>query len=267
MSNNLELIKQLREESGAGMVDCQKALNESGGDMDKALEILRKQGIAKAAKRSDRETAEGVIKAEASGGVGYMVEINSETDFVARNEKFQKFADDVLALIKEKEPKDIEELMALEMNDSTVKEALENLSGVIGEKLSLKRFAILKSEGTVAAYLHMGGRIGVLVALSEKDTDELAHNMAMQIAASDPKYISPDEVPAEEIEKEKEIYREQLRSQGKPENIIDKILTGKINKYFEEVCLLKQDYIKEEKKKVEDILGGVKVEKFIRYSL
>ncbi len=267
MSSNLELIKQLREKSGAGMVDCQKALAESGGDMNKALEILRKQGIAKAAKRSDRETAEGIIKAEASGGVGYMVEINSETDFVARNEKFQRFADDVLALIKKKEPQDLEELMALEIGSGTVKEALENLSGVIGEKLFLKRFAILKSTGTVAAYLHMGGRIGVLVSLNEKDKDGLAYDIAMQIAAADPKYISPDDVPSEEIEKEKEIYREQLRTEGKPENIIDKILTGKINKYFEEICLLKQDYIKDDKKKVEDILGGAEVEKFIRYSL
>ena len=149
----------------------------------------------------------------------------------------------------------------------TVKEKLDNLSGVIGEKLDIKGMDILNSDGTVAAYSHMGGKIGVLVSLDKSGENDLAYEIAMQIAATDPKCIIPEEVSEEDINKEKEIYREQLAKEGKPENIIEKILEGKISKYFEEVCLIKQEYIKEDKKKVEDILGDVKAEKFIRYNL
>lgn len=264
----MEQIRQLRERTGAGIVDCKKALEEAGGDFEKAVEILRKKGIAKAAKRSEREAKEGVIKiaVNEAGNEGYIVEINAETDFVARNERFQGFAEKVLDIIKNKKPAGREELMNLEMDGETVKGILENLSGTIGEKLEIKRFDIV-SGGTVAAYSHMGGKIGVLAVLDKPDKSELARETAMQIAAADPKYIFPEDVPAEETEKEKEIYRAQLIKEGKPEQIIDKIMHGKINKYFEEVCLVKQEYIKDDKKKVENILGDVRVEKFIRYSL
>lgn len=264
----MELIKELRNKTGAGIVDCKKALEEAGGDLEKAVEILRKKGIAKAAKRSDREAQEGIIKiaVNEAGNEGYIAEINAETDFVARNEQFQGFAEKVLDIIKSKKPAGREELMNLEMDGGTVKDNLENLSGTIGEKLDIKRFDIV-SGGTVAAYSHMGGKIGVLAALDKPDKSELAREIAMQTAAADPKYIYPEDVPAEEIEKEKEIYRAQLIKEGKPEQIIDKILQGKINKYFEEVCLVKQEYIKDDKKKVENILGDARVKKFIRYSL
>lgn len=265
----LETIKILREKSGAGMVDCKKALEESSDDIDKAMELLRKKGIAKAAKRGERETREGIIKlaVNSDNTEGYVLEMNSETDFVALNDQFKDFAQKAIDLAKEKKPKDLAELLNLGMDGGTLKEGLDNLSGVIGEKLEIKRYDILASEGTVAAYSHMGGKIGVLVALDKKGEKNLADEIAMQIAASDPKYIIPEEVAKEEIEKEKEIYREQLKKEGKPEKIFEKIMEGKINKYFEEVCLVKQEYIKEDKKKVEDILGDVKVEKFIRYSL
>ncbi|MEA3463654.1 MAG: translation elongation factor Ts [Patescibacteria group bacterium] len=264
----MEKIKQLRNTTGAGIVDCKKALEESGGNIEKAVEILRKKGIAKAAGRSGREANQGIImiSANESGAEGYIVEINSETDFVARNEQFQQFAEKILAVIKNNKPDSIEKLMKLEMDNSTVQKNLDNLSGIIGEKLDIKRYEIL-SGATVAAYSHMGGKIGVLVALDKTGEQELAHNIAMQIAAANPKYIAPDEVPAEEIEKEKEIYREQLLKEKKPENIIDKILSGKINKYFTEVCLIKQEYIKDDKKRIDDILGDIKVEKIVRYSL
>jgi len=267
--STLETIKILREKSGAGMVDCKKALEESGNDIEKAVEILRKKGIAKAAKRGEREAGEGVIKVDVGQGnkEGYIVEINSETDFVARNEQFQDFANQVMDLIKEKKPNNLDELLSLEMDEMTVKEKLGNLSGVIGEKLDIKKFNILKTEGTIAVYSHMGGKIGVLVSLDKSGENDLAYEIAMQIAATDPKCISPEELAEEDVNKEKEIYKEQLLKEGKPENIIEKIMEGKINKYFEEVCLIKQEYIKEEKKKVEDILGGAKVEKFIRYSM
>jgi len=193
---------------------------------------------------------------------------------VARNEQFQQFADKVLDIVKSNKPATRDELLDMQMEGRTVKESLDNLSGVIGERLDIKKCDTL-AGATVAAYSHMGGKIGVLVALDKAGQQELAHDIAMQIAAANPKYINSEDVPAEEVAKEKEIYREQLLKEGsprsggagKPENIIDKILSGKINKYFEEVCLVKQEYIKDDKKRVSDILGDVKVEKFIRYSL
>ena len=264
----MEKIKQLRERTGAGIVDCQKALEESGNDIEKAVEILRKKGIAKAAKRGDREANEGVIMIEVNeqGNEGYILEMNSETDFVAKNEKFQQFVKKVLEIIKSNKPQNKEELMKIKMDDTNVQESLANLSGTIGEKLDIKKCEVL-SGATVAAYSHMDGRIGALVSLDQPQKNEIAYDIAMQVAASNPKYIVPEDVDNKEIEKEKEIYRAQLLKEGKPENIIDKILEGKINKYFTEVCLAKQEYIKDDKKKVEDILKGAKVEKFIRYSL
>lgn len=262
-------IKLLREKCGAGMMDCKKALAEASGDITKAIEILRKQGITKAAKRSGRETSEGIIKLAISdaGNEGYIVEVNAETDFVVRNEKFQDFVNKVLTIIMQHKPRSLEDLLAFNMEDGTVKDTLDNLSGTIGEKMEIKRFDILSTNGTMAKYSHMGGRIGVLVALDKPEEDELAYNMAMQVAAANPKYIKPEDIPAEETDKEKEIYRELMIREGKPENILDKIINGKINKYFEDVCLIKQEYIKDDTKKTEDILGDVKVEKFVRYSL
>lgn len=269
MNIDTKLISELREKTGAGIVDCKKALEESGGDIEKAAEILRKKGIAKAAKRSDREASEGVIKVSVNdeGNEGYIIEVNAETDFVARNEKFQNFADQVLTIVKSKKIASRDELLGAQMDGGTVKENLDNLISVIGEKLDIKGADIVSSSGTVVAYSHMGGRIGVLVALNQPGKSELGTDIAMQIASMHPKYITRDEVPAEEILKEKEIYREQLKKEGKPENMIDKILEGKINKYFEIVSLVDQEFIKDDKKKVKNILGEVKVEKFIAYNL
>jgi len=265
----MEKLKLLRDKVGAGMVDCKKALEEAGGDIDKAVEILRKKGIAKAAKRSEREAGEGVVRVALSGDAktGYVVQINAETDFVVRNEKFQEFAEKIMGLIMEKQPKDLAELMALDINGGTVKENLDSLSGVIGEKLDIKKYDMLKSAGTVAAYSHLAGRIGVLVSLDKEGQSDIAYDVAMQIAAANPKYIRPEDVAIDELNKEKEIYREQLIKEGKPESMIEKIMVGKLAKFYEEVCLIKQEYIKDDSKKIEDILGGVRVEKFIRVSL
>lgn len=265
---SLEQVKKLRELTSAGMVECQKALREADNDLEKAVEILRKKGISKAAKRHDREAREGVIRLDlnSSRSEGYMVEINAETDFVARNEKFQQFADSVIDVMKKERPESIEKLMDCKMDKGTVSETLDNLSGIIGEKLKINNLAIITSSGTVAAYSHMGGKIGVLVALDKPGEDELAANIAMQTAASHPKYIYPEDVPENILTKEKEIYREQIAQAGKPENIIEKIVAGKVQKYYQEVCLVKQEYIKDDKKLVSDILGDVKVEKFIRFS-
>lgn len=265
----MENIKKLRDITGAGMVDCKKALSEAGDDLDKAMEILRKKGISKAAKRSDREAKQGVIKLAVSDNqkTGYLVELNAETDFVVRNEKFQAFGDQVLAVMKTSQPADREALLTLPLGGGTVSSELEVLSGTIGEKLDIKRCAVLTSQGTVAAYSHANGAIGVLVALDKPGQADLAREIAMQVAAANPDYLNPEDVPAEEIEKEKAIYREQLAKEGKPENMIENILQGKVNKYFEGVCLTKQEYIKDDKRKVEQVLGDVKIEKFIRFSL
>jgi len=254
--------------TGAGMVDCQKALVEAGNDINKAVEILRKKGISKAAKRLDRDANEGVVKisVNAEGNEGYIVEVNSETDFVSRNEKFQSLADQILALIAEKKPASLEELSSLPMAGVTVQENLDNLSGTIGERMVIKRFEIV-SGATVAAYSHLGGKIGVLIALDQPAKNELAVDVAMQIAAASPKYIVPAEVDAEEMAKEKEIYKEQLLKEGKPAEMVDKIVEGKMGKYYSEVCLMEQEYIKDDKKKVKEILGGANILKFVRYSL
>jgi len=264
----MEKIKELRNKTGVGIVDCQKALEESGGDINQAIEILRKKGIAKAAKRSEREANEGLILVEVNkeSTEGYILKVNSETDFVARNEKFQEFAKKVFQLVKNNRPDNLDDLMKMSADNSTVQESLDNLSGVIGEKLGINKFDII-TGAAVGAYSHLGGRIGVLLALDKEGERELAMNMAMQVAAANPKYIKPEDVPAEETDKEKEIYRAQLLKENKPENIMDKIIEGKLNKYYEEVCLIEQEYIKDDKKKVKDILGEIKAEKFIRYSL
>jgi len=264
----MELIKQLREMTGAGMVDCQKALKESNNDLEMAVDILRKKGIAKAAKRADHDTNEGVVKVGTNDDKteAYIFELNSETDFVSRNEKFQAFADSVMALIKSQKPESLEALLGLKLSVGTVQEDLDSLSGTIGEKMSVKRFETLKGA-SVAAYSHLGGKMGVLVALDSADKAELAADIAMQVAAANPKYITSSEVDPAEMEREKEIYKEQLMKEGKPEAMIEKILEGKSGKYYSEVCLIEQEYIKDDKKKVKDILGGTNVLKFVRYSL
>lgn len=264
----MEDIKKLRESTGAGMVECKKALEEANNDIDKAIEILRKKGIAKAAKRADREANEGIIKTKLSVDEKkvFIIELNSETDFVARNEKFQEFAQEVLDLAVAEDLDDLEKLLSLKLNDLSVKENLDNLSGTIGEKLTINKIDSLTGE-TVAAYSHMGGKIASIVALDQANKKDLALEIAMQVAATNPKYLKSDEVDPEELEKEKSIYREQLLKEGKPEQIIEKILEGKILKYYSEVCLLNQEYIKEEKKSIKDILADVNIIAFVRYSL
>lgn len=264
----MEKIKELREKTGAGMVDCKKALDESNGDINLAIEILRKKGIAKAAKRGDRETSEGIVKVETNDDKteGYIVEFNSETDFVARNDKFQALTDQIMLVVKTQKPANLEALMAMPMETGTVQENIDTLSGVIGEKLGVRQMDIV-SAASVTAYSHAGGKIGVLVALDKADQAELGRDIAMQIAAAAPRYLVPEEVDASEIEKEKEICKEQLIKEGKPENMLEGILTGKIKKYCSEICLMEQEYIKDDKKKVKDVLGDVKIVKFVRFSL
>lgn len=265
----MEQIKLLRERTGAGIVDCKNALAEANGDLDAAVDILRKKGIAKAAKRGDREATEGLIKVAVNDAhsEGYIFEMNAETDFVVRNEQFQETANKIMAEVQAKSPATLEEVLALTIDGTSLSETLEHMSGVIGEKIGVSRYTKLTSSGTVGSYAHPQGNIGVLVAVSQTGQQELAQNLAMHVAASNPRYTTPEEVDAVELEREKDIYREQLKQENKPAEMIEKILMGKINKYYEEVSLIKQEYIKDDSKKVEQILNGNTIEAFVRYSL
>jgi len=269
MEITMEMIKDLREQSGAGIVDCKTALAEAGGDLTVALEILRKKGIAKAVKRAEREVSQGIIKAWVSSDQkqGCLIELRAETDFVARNEKFISLADNILQVLIDRQPTNVDELLNLPMGGQTVREAVDSFSGIVGEKIVLSNCAIITSQGTVAAYLHAGGSIGILVAINRPEVGVLAKDIAMQIAANNPKYLTPEQVPVDEINKEKEIYREQLSREGKPAEMVEKILEGKISRYFTEVCLVKQEFIKDEQQTIEQLLGGATIEKYYRFKL
>ncbi len=256
----MEKIKLLREKTGAGMVECKKALDETSGDIDKAVEILRKKGSVKAAKKSDRATNEGLVdfvKTDDNKKVS-VVNIKCETDFVARNEDFKEFVQEVAKQGLESDSKAYFD----EKKDEVVLKVGENIIFESGDTVE---------GGFVGAYKHSNSKI-VGIAVFDNAIDEgLASDIGMQIAAMSPTYLSPDDVPAEEVEKEKDIYREQLKKEGKPDEIIEKILMGKINKYYEEVCLLKQVFIKDDKKSIEGVIAeagsDIKLVKFLRISL
>jgi len=269
MDINMDTIKKLREQSGAGIIDCKAALLEANGDLNVALEILRKKGIAKAGKRADHAANQGVIKAwvDPEQQWGCLLELRTETDFVARNDKFQQLAEDILEAAVNNKVRDLGSLLALTIHGQIIQEVVENWSGVMGEKIVLSNYATLSSQGTVASYLHGGGTIGVLVAINKPSASELAKDLAMQIAATNPKYLTPEEIPASEIEKEKEIYREQLKQEGKPAEIIDKIIENKLSHYFTEVCLVKQEFIKDEQQTIEKLLAGAIIEGYYRFQL
>jgi elongation factor Ts len=269
MDINMDTIKKLREQSGAGIIDCKAALLEANGDLNVALEILRKKGIAKAGKRADHAANQGVIKAwvDPEQQWGCLLELRTETDFVARNDKFQQLAEDILEAAVNNKVQDLGSLLALTLHGQIIQEVVENWSGVMGEKIVLSNYATLSSQGTVASYLHGGGTIGVLVAINKPSASELAKDLAMQIAATNPKYLTPEEIPASEIEKEKEIYREQLKQEGKPAEIIDKIIENKLSHYFTEVCLVKQEFIKDEQQTIEKLLAGAIIEGYYRFQL
>ena len=252
------LVKELREKTGAGMMDCKKALTETDGDLEKAAEFLREKGIAKAAKKSDRIAAEGIVEAYISedGKKGAIVEVNSETDFVAKNEEFKTFVMDVAKQIVEKNPKDVEELLAQESISEagkTVKEVLVGKIATIGENMNIRRFARFESEGLVEKYIHGDGKIAVLVNMKSGDK-EVAKDICMQIAAARPEYLNEQSVPAERVEKEKEILKAQTMNEGKPEAIAEKIVQGRINKFYSEICLVDQEFVKDPNMKVSQLL-------------
>ncbi len=252
------LVKELREKTGAGMMDCKKVLTETDGDMEKAIELLRERGIAKAAKKSGRVAAEGLVEAYISedGKVGAIVEVNSETDFVAKNEEFKTFVMNVAKQVVEKNPKDVEDLLNQEATfeaGKTVNEALVGKIATIGENLSIRRFARFESKGLLESYIHGDGKIAVLINMAKGDK-EVAKDLCMQIAAARPEYLNEQAVPAERVEKEKEILKVQTMNEGKPEAIAEKIVQGRIRKFFEEICLVDQVFVKDSNMKVSELL-------------
>lgn len=252
-------VKELREKTGAGMMDCKKALTETNGDMEKAMEYLREKGITKAAKKSGRVAAEGLVETYISDDkkVGAVVEVNSETDFVAKNADFKNFVLNVAKQVADKNPKDVEELLAesAEFEEGkTVQEALVEKIATIGENLSIRRFKRFETTGLIASYIHGDGKIAVLVNMS-KGNDEVAKDICMQIAAARPEYVRESEVPEERTKKEMEILKIQTMNEGKPEAIAEKIVQGRIGKFYEEICLVDQAFVKDPNKKVSQLLA------------
>ena len=266
-------VMKLREMTGCGMMDCKKALTEADGDMDKATEILREKGMAKAVKKSGRIAAEGLVDIVVENGVAAMIEVNSETDFVAKNDEFVSMVKDFAKQVIAENPADVEALLASSIGGTTVKDILTEKIAKIGENMNLRRFA--RFEGNVVDYIHMGGKIGVMVKveadLSNEAAVTAAKDVCMQIAAMNPTYMDKSVVPAEDVEKEKGFIiaqmKEDPKNANKPENILEKMVEGKIGKFFEESCLLQQKFVKDDKTTVEKYLAanGVKLIDYVRF--
>ena len=243
---NASLIKELRDISGAGMMDCKKALEENDNDIKKATEWLREKGIAKAAKKAGRIAAEGLSTIVTDGNKAVILEINCETDFVAKNEKFQKFIGDVADIILSSDAKTNEEALALPCEDGTLADYVTNMTATIGEKIDFRRFALIKKQDdeNFGAYIHMGGKISVLT-LIKGASEEVAKDVSMHAAAMRPEYVTREEVPSEQLENEKRILTEQAIAEGKPAEIAEKMVMGRIGKYYKEICLEEQDFVKD----------------------
>ena len=245
------MVKELREQTGAGMLDCKKALTETNGNMEEAITWLREKGISKAAKKQTRIAAEGLATAKINGNDAVLVEVNSETDFVAKNPEFVSLVDGIANVILDKKPANMEEAMKLELDGTSIEEAIVNKTATIGEKLSFRRFELVeKTDNQVfGTYFHMGGKIVTLALLEGNDT-EVAKDIAMQIAAMRPLYLDRESVPEERIQKEREILTEQAENEGLDSNKLPMIVNGRLNKFFEEICLVDQGFVKENKMKV-----------------
>ncbi len=286
MAISAALVKQLRDKTGVGMMDCKKALEEAGGDVEAAVDVLRKRGVARAEKRAGRTAAEGIVAAAITSGgeCGALVDVNCETDFVARNEAFRAFVKELAALAVERKPPDVEALKAMPFGEHpSVNDAVVVLIARIGENIIVRRCVLYSVDGSgaVAAYVHHGDKVGVLVQVAcEKEetvsTDgfrEAVRDVALQIAAQSPGYVRPEEIPANELERERAIYRDQV--QNKPAHIIDKIVEGKLRKYYSEVCLLNQEYVKDREltlakyleQRAKELGDTIEIRRFARFAV
>ena len=263
-------VKELREKTGAGMMECKKVLAETDGNEEKAIELLKERGVLKAEKKSGRIAAEGLVNTYISDDkkVGAIVEVNCETDFVSRGDDFKAFVASIAKQVATQDPKDVEDLLAqkyIEDESITVQEALTNLIAKIGENMSIRRFERYVTEGAVTGYLHNEGAIGVLVDLSADD-EELGQDICLQITAGKPEFLNEDDVPADRLEKEKEILKAQVINEGRPENVAEKIVMGRLGKFYGEYCLVDQEFVKDSSQLVKDVLKskGVTINRFAR---
>ena len=265
----IDQIKELRDRTGAGLMNCKEALIEADADIEKAIDILREKGIAKAAKKAGRVAAEGLALVKTGEGKAVVAEINCETDFVAKTDGFKELVAKVANHIVATKPADVEALLASEIDGQTVEALVTASVAKIGEKISVRRFALYEApEGLVAAYIHGGGKIGVLVEMKGGNA-ELGKDIAMQVAAANPSYLERSQVPAAELEHEKEVLSEQARNEGKPEKIIEKMVLGRINKYYKEVCLVDQEFVKDPDQTIAKLLkaNNAEVLAFARFQL
>ena len=272
MEITAKMVKELREKTGAGMMDCKKALQATNGDIDKAIDYLREKGIASAAKKADRIAAEGVTTIAVDGNTAVILEVNAETDFVARNDLFLGYVDDLAQHLLKNKPQTVEEALEQKMEDGvTVNEFINTAISKIGEKISLRRFAVLEKTDNDAfgAYQHMGGRISALTLLEGTTDETVAKDVAMHVAAINPKYVNRDDVPQEEVDHEKDILRKEALNEGKPEHIVEKIVQGRLNKFFEEVCLTEQKFVKDPDQTVSKYVEShnATVKTFVRYEV
>ena len=264
-------VMALREKTGAGVMDCKKALTDADGDMSKAADLLRERGIAKADKKASRIAAEGIVSAYIDGKIGVLVEINCESDFVAKNPQFSAIATEVAKVIVKENPADVAALLACNTeSEGTVEEYLKSKIAVIGEKIAVRRFVRYETEGFLASYIHLGGKLGVILDMAGEATDaakEVAHDVTLQVAFTKPAFLSKEEVSEEALEKEKAVLKQQAINEGKPEAIAEKMVMGRIKKYYEENCLMEQLFIKDDSKKVTDLLkaGNTTINKFAFY--
>ena len=266
-----KLVKELRDMTGVGMMDAKKALVEVEGDIDKAVDFLREKGLAKAAKKADRIAAEGVTATYVDGNTAALIELNSETDFVAKNDKFQALVATVVKAIAEAKPATMEEALAVKVGDKTIEELILEGTTVIGEKLSLRRFEVLsKADGDAfGEYLHMGGRIGVLTVIEGSDDSVAAKDVAMHVAAINPRYVSREDVSEEDYKHEEKIQTEIALNEGKPANIVEKMIKGRMNKYLAEISITEQAFVKNPDQTVAEFVAskGGKVKTFVRYEV
>jgi len=265
-------VKALRDSTGAGMMDCKKALTDAEGDVAKAVELLRERGLSKAGKRAGRETSEGAIGISLDGGRGGIVELGCETDFVAKTDAFQALAQEIADVVAASGIEGAEAALAADLNGRSVGEQIQDAIAKVGENIELKRAAAVTAGSVAGGYVHMGGKLGVIVALAGADGEEgsvLAKDVAMHVAAADPTPIAIDRegMPEEAVETERRILTNQALESGKPENVVEKMVTGRLNKFYAENCLLEQAFVKDPDTTVGKLVGSVQVERFVRFKL
>ncbi|MGX4686484.1 translation elongation factor Ts [Vagococcus sp. JNUCC 83] len=265
------MVKELRERTGVGMMDAKRALVEVEGKMEEAIDLLREKGMAKAGKKNDRIAAEGLANVYVAGNTAAIVEVNSETDFVAKNEKFQDLVKNIAKLVAENKPATMEEALKIKTSTGTIESDVIEATQVIGEKISFRRFEILEKDDNAAfgGYLHMGGRIAVLTVIEGTTDDVVAKDVAMHVAAINPRYVSKDQVSQEELEHEKKVLTEQALNEGKPEKIVEKMVIGRMNKFLAEICLVDQPFVKDPDMTVEKFVAskGGTVKGFVRFEV